>query len=139
MRCLVALPLQTQAFLVPANRSPHSMPSSLVKPLLMSKSNFSAAAEAAQRFCGHNPVYSRQVRKAVIGLQMAGLCDTRFDGGSGVGGLSHNFWRKSGTKKGSGGEKEKGPVYVTLLVGSGMAQDSHQGYRGEEAAHTAEL
>lgn len=143
MRCLVALPLQTQAFLFPANQSPHSMPSSLVKPLLMSKSNFSAAAEAAQRFCGHNPVYSRQVRKAVIGLQMARLCDTRFDGGSGVGGLSHNFWRKSGMKKGSGGEKEmapsKGPVYVTLLVRSGMAQDSHQGYRGEEAAHTAEL
>lgn len=143
MRCLVVLPLQTQAFLFPANQSPHSIPSSLVKLLLMSKSNFSAAAEAAQRFCGHNPVYSRQVRKAVIGLQMAGLCDTRFDGSSGVGGLSHNFWRKSGMKKGSGGKKEKapskGPVYVTLLVGSGMAQDSHQGYRGEEAAHTAEL
>lgn len=65
---------------------------------------------------------------------MAGLCDTRFDGGSGVGGLSHNFWRKSRMKKGSGGKKEKAPskglVYVTLLVGSGMAQDSHQGYRG---------
>lgn len=65
---------------------------------------------------------------------MAGLCDTRFDGGSGVGGLSHNFWRKSRMKKGSGGKKEKapskGPIYVTLLVGSGMAQDSHQGYRG---------